>query len=372
MKVKPRMHKILVIEDEYSLLEEIVDFLTLEGYDPVAAHHGREGVQMALEHVPDLIICDVMMPILDGYGVLNELRSNDETCLIPFIFLTAKASQQNLRYGMNLGADDYITKPFSSSDLLDAVRTRLEKHAQVAHKYEQRLDELRQSLVSTIPHELRTPLTNILGMGEMLQYDTESLQPDHIRSMAGVIVRAGYRLHRLIENYILYSQLHILEKGHSRESLVYASGTSQPSNVIVDLAAHKAKGCGREADLVVDMGNDREIKIALQYLSKIAEELLDNAFKFSEPGTAVTVATQSTAASFVFSVTDQGRGMSPDQMEQVGAFVQFGREQYEQQGAGFGLAIAQRLAQLHGGDLRIESQLQQGTRVTVAIPFAQV
>ncbi|MEA5465696.1 response regulator [Leptothoe sp. PORK10 BA2] len=123
------MTKILVIEDEMEIRSNLLELLVLEGYDVVGADNGVTGLLGAMEHNPDLIICDVMMPELDGYDVLQALRQEPQTLTIPFIFLTALANKGDIRRGMVLGADDYLTKPFTRSDVLSAVETRLQKKA---------------------------------------------------------------------------------------------------------------------------------------------------------------------------------------------------------------------------------------------------
>lgn len=123
------MTKILVIEDEQAVRDNIVELLATEGYETIEAENGHVGITWAWEHKPDLIVCDVMMPELDGYGVLKLLREEPTTALMPFIFLSAKADKTHLRQGMELGADDYLTKPFSKKDLLGAIAARLKKQA---------------------------------------------------------------------------------------------------------------------------------------------------------------------------------------------------------------------------------------------------
>ncbi len=126
------MYKILIIEDEDTIRENIGDMLRTENFIVVEAEDGRVGIQMALEEHPDLILCDVMMPEVEGYEVLNEILHHSAANLIPFIFLSAKTTKEDLRVGMNLGADDYLTKPFTRKELLSAVNTRLAK--QELHK----------------------------------------------------------------------------------------------------------------------------------------------------------------------------------------------------------------------------------------------
>jgi CRP-like cAMP-binding protein/CheY-like chemotaxis protein len=121
------MHKILVIEDADFVRENLSEILSLNGYDVIEAANGKIGVEKALAHIPDLIICDVMMPELDGYGVLQILGNNQKTADIPFLYLTAKAEKDDFRRGMSLGADDYISKPFDAAQLLQTIERRLKK-----------------------------------------------------------------------------------------------------------------------------------------------------------------------------------------------------------------------------------------------------
>lgn len=123
------MKKILLIEDNANIRENTSEILELAGYTVLAAEDGKAGVEMALGHTPDLVICDIMMPVLDGYGVLHMLQRNKEMKDIPFIFLTAKTERSDFRKGMEMGADDYITKPFEPTELLHAVESRLKKAA---------------------------------------------------------------------------------------------------------------------------------------------------------------------------------------------------------------------------------------------------
>ncbi|GIV34534.1 MAG: transcriptional regulator [Chitinophagales bacterium] len=122
------MKKILLIEDNTDMRENTAEILELANYEVITAKNGKEGVEAAQRHLPDLIICDIMMPELDGYGVLHLLSKNSKTAGIPFIFLTAKAERSDMRRGMELGADDYLTKPFDDIELLNAVETRLRKN----------------------------------------------------------------------------------------------------------------------------------------------------------------------------------------------------------------------------------------------------
>jgi DNA-binding NarL/FixJ family response regulator len=146
------MKKILVIEDEPEMRRNLTTILRLEKFQPIAAENGRVGVELARKEKPDLILCDVMMPELDGYGVIAALRGDAATVTIPFIFLTAKGEKPDIRAGMNLGADDYLTKPVAKVDLLEAIRSRLERAEQQA------VPEFRPNFDSP------KPLEDVLGL----------------------------------------------------------------------------------------------------------------------------------------------------------------------------------------------------------------
>lgn len=128
------LRKILVIEDEPEMRRNLLTILKLEGFEPLGAENGRAGLTLAQRELPDLILCDVMMPALDGYGVLAALREDSTTATIPFIFLTAKGEKTDLRQGMNLGADDYLIKPVARADLLKAISSRLRRVEELAQR----------------------------------------------------------------------------------------------------------------------------------------------------------------------------------------------------------------------------------------------
>jgi anti-anti-sigma factor len=145
------MTTILAIEDDTKIRENIQEILELEGFDVLIAENGRIGVQLAQEHHPDLIICDVMMPEINGYDVLISLRQDPTTLKIPFIFLSANATKTDFRKGMSLGADDYLTKPFTPSELLEAISIRIEKQTMMMARYAQELERAMGSSRSVTP-----------------------------------------------------------------------------------------------------------------------------------------------------------------------------------------------------------------------------
>ncbi|MFN6568708.1 response regulator [Dendronalium sp. ChiSLP03b] len=361
------MNKILVIEDDINMRQNILDLLDNENFKVIGVENGRLGVRLAQEEIPDLIICDIMMPELDGYETLKALRQNPTTAIIPLIFLTAKSDKTDFRQAMELGADDYIIKPFTRAELLAAISCRLEKQVTLKQQTQKNLEDLRSSITFSFPHEMRTPLNGILGFSQILMEEAELLDSQAIREMAEYIYDSGERLFRLIQNFLLYAELEIIATDPQQIKILQSQETAFPPLALANLIAETAKKLGREADVQVDF-YPCNIIISEKKIYKITEELLDNALKFSPVGTPIQIINKSINNTFVLSFIDRGRGMSADQIAELGAYRQFERKLYEQQGSGLGLIIAKRLAELHGGKLKIQSKPQEKTIVTVILP----
>ncbi|MBL8155611.1 MAG: response regulator [Anaerolineae bacterium] len=363
----PMTTRILVIEDEVSLLEEVLEWLHFEGYDAMGAVNGHEGVSLALRQPPDLVVSDVMMPEMDGYRVLIEMRSHVETQLVPFIFMTARVSRGDVRYGMDLGADDYVTKPFSREELLSAIHSRLARRETVKDYVDSRMEGLRRNLIHTLPHELRTPLVAILGYGDLLSTDAESFSPSKVAEMGAMIYKSGKRLHELIENYLLYAQIETTAIDSAKLHALQETVTEHPDKIISKSAQMVAKEYIRTSDLSLNL-NTGLVGISDNNLAKITHELVDNAFKFSASGTPVAIDSGYHEGFYCLAVSDQGRGISSEHVANIGAYNQFERSIYEQQGLGQGLIISKRLAEIHRGEMHIDTALGVGTTVRILLP----
>jgi len=364
-----QMKRILVIDDEEWLRDMVQMALRQKGYDVVQAGSGGAGIEVARKELPDLILCDVNMDKMDGYHTLSSLRNESTTAAIPFILMTGLADNAGMRHGMELGADDYLPKPFSIEALYAAVEARLKKTQTVRQEAEKKLADLRDNLSLMLPHELRTPLNGILAYGEILTAEASTLQPNEIAEMGQVIYDSGKRLERLIENFLIYAQLELLGADAQKISALRKRQTKSPAALITERARNQAQLAKRPDDLKLDLF-DQPVPISEDYLAKIIEELAQNGFKFSQAGTSVNVVLSDAPHSVVLAVTDQGRGFSTDHITKVGAYMQFDRKMHEQQGLGLGLSIAKRITELHGGTLTIQSERGTSTTVAVKLPKA--
>jgi signal transduction histidine kinase len=363
------MESILVIDDEPAVRQLVARALGDAGYHVFGAENGLEGVARARQLLPDLVLCDVRMEKLDGYGTLSRLRSDEATKTIPFILMTGDADHAGMRQGMELGADDYLPKPFSIAELQAAIKARLSKHLALREEAEQRLASLRANISYALPHELRTPLNGILGFADLLVQDHGDLEREEVASIAQTIFDSAQRLHRTIENTLLYAQLELLGGDPAKLRSLRADKIEDAAVPVATAAETRARACDRLADLQLSLSRARAA-IGERHLRCIVTELVDNAFKFSSAGTAVRVAVGPSDDGLRLVVADAGRGMRPQHIADVGAYMQFERRVYEQQGAGLGLAIATRLTELHGGTLAIRSSMEPplGTEVTVLLP----
>ncbi len=367
------MKHILVIDDESHFRDSITEVLQSVGYACHGAQNGLEGVQAARTRPTDLIICDVTMPRLDGYSVLDVLQGDPRTSLIPFIFLTGKSAPEDLRRGMSLGADDYLFKPFTPAELLDAVAQRLKKNARLTSAATGRAEELKTYLNTTLPHELRTPLTGIMGYLDLLITDFEDLDSDSILTMLRGMSKSANRLYRLVENYLAYAQLSLTQQdqvliGRLRDQ----ASCSNPAAIIAQVARRSAAEHKRMRDLTLAPLAPATPRIYAQNLEKLVARLVDNAFKFSRPDTPVVVEAGVDGDAYRVSITDRGRGLTASQIASVGENRQFNRDKHEQQGAGLGLILAQLTCRIFGGTLAIASTPDVGTTVTVRLPVVPV
>jgi signal transduction histidine kinase len=365
------MSKILVIDDEDRLRQMIRMALRQRGYDVVEAASGEEGIEIARQvPPPDLIICDVNMSPLNGYQTLKALRSDPGMAATPVILMTGLADNAGMRQGMELGADDYLPKPFAIDALFATVDVRLKKAQTLRAEAEKKLTDLRDNISLMLPHELRTPLNGILAYGELLQNDAANMSPPEISEMGQVIAESGRRLHRLIENFLIYAQIEILQGDPQKMATLRTGHTAHPEQIVKTHVCQQAEMSGRLNDLVLVDVSDSPVGIAENYLIKIVSELIQNAFKFSAPGTPVTVSFKPDGRIMVLTIADKGRGFDTDHIRKIGAYMQFERKFHEQQGLGLGLTISKRLAEVHGGSLNIESRKSEGALVTVKIPLA--
>lgn len=361
------MARILVIDDDPMYREMVSEALSEEGHDVQLAENGLEGIDKARALVPDLVVSDVVMDGADGYTVLATLRNEPSTASVPFIMMTGWSSKGGQRQGMAMGADDYLPKPFNATELLDTVDAQLRKQQQVTTRVT-RLTTTSQTGTSVLlPAEISRPLQTIHGLAQVLSRPGAELSPDDLRSSGYSLAAAAWRIQHAVDNYVLYSQLLGLEQDEGQRSALTQTRLGSIKAFIEGRAINMARSRGRRGDLVLTLV-DGTLALAPEYLGRMVDELLDNAMKFSDPGSRIEIVTAMAPERFGLAVTDHGRGMSDEEVRRIDAFVQHGERDTDQPGLGLGLAIVRKIAQLHGGGLAIKSKPGEKTRVAVELP----
>ncbi len=372
---------ILVVEDESSLLEVIVDLLqvAMPSYEVrvLPAGDGETALRLMDQETPDLIISDVMMPRMDGHELLKRVRERIPWVHIPFVFLTAKGKRQDVLEGRRLGAELYITKPFSSVELIELVESQLQRTFELRALREKRLSSLKRDILQILNHDFRTPLTYVTAYYEMLADGLHNLEEaNHLHDYLKGIQNGSLRLTHLIQDLIQILELRTGEM---------AALVEREAEVIDDVG-----------DILVQAGRAREqdakarqlrldYKIAddlppvyghRQSLRNALDRLIDNAVKFTpgkRAGESVIRLRASAQEGWVsLSVSDEGIGFPEYVASQLfEPFYQHNRPTLEQQGSGSGLAIARGVVELHNGRIVVESDEGLGSTFEVTLPAYQ-
>jgi two-component system sensor histidine kinase/response regulator len=364
--------RILVIEDETILLKEVVRWLTLEGYETLGAADGQEGINLAFQHQPDLILCDIALPNRDGYDVMLEIRSNLQTQLTPFIYMTAMSSHDDIRKGMALGADDYVTKPFTRVELLQAVEAVLGKRLlqeqshqteleqwQIAFKHEHEQRIFKAKLVGMFSHEFRNPLASIMSSNGILRKYTDRMDENQREIHFNRIDNSVNRLLQMLEEMLVVAQI---EAG----SLNFKPEPLNIAGFIQEIIAEFHAICGEEHTITFKNRLASETMMAdPRLLRQIATNLISNAIKYSPMGSEISVSLERSYQILTLSVQDYGIGIPESDQERLFTAFQRASNVGSVAGTGLGLAIVRQAAELHGGTIQLESRVGVGTTVTV-------
>lgn len=367
------MTKILVIDDEASLREAITDLLSFEGYETYAAPDGAVGIQYAFEILPDLIVSDLNMPDIDGYQVLQTLRENPKTASIPFIFITAHADRSFVRHGMELGADDYITKPFTNTELLAAIKTRLQRQEAVISAAMKELTPIKRRLSRVVTHELKTPLASIKMAQDLISRQLGQIPTEQLGDLMETLRQGSNRLSHLVEQIVLMTQL---ESDLLSEAEIARSGTPMQVWTILNVAINRARQYAYKNQDGHILANQQDIHATVlchpQALTHALAELIANALIFSPAGASVELAEWEQDDTVWISILDHGPGIPPDRIaDALRDFEQIDRETSEQQGLGLGIPLARRIIEVHGGRFDLRSKVGHGTQIEIGLPLAE-
>lgn len=361
---------VLVVEDDLNLLEGVRTVLELDGYAVLTAENGQQALEVLRRTPlrPDLIVSDIMMPLMNGIELLSAIREEPDWVTIPFIFLTARSEKSDVLRGKQVGADDYLIKPFDTEDLLVAVESRLKRHAAMRRVQTSLVDEMKRRILIILNHEFRTPLTFVVAYADMLSNaESYNLSNDEILEFLKGVNSGAVRLRRLIESFI---QLVELETGTARRTFeTRRAPIENVASLLRDARTQVFTPDVRHTCTIQLEDNLPAFVGDVAYLKTALAQLLDNAIKFSPDDPNITLGASADADWLYLWVKDNGRGISPEEQEKIwDVFYQIDRDVNEDQGAGSGLAIVRGIAELHGGTTTVQSEPGMGSTFTIAIP----
>ena len=359
------MEKILVIEDNDLLREDVCEILELEGYEVFWAENGQVGVEKIMELTPDLIISDINMPVMNGIEVLKHIKANKRVSTTPFIFLTALTTMEELRLGMDLGADDYLTKPFDLNQLLMTVRTRLNKKNEIVAKEEKKYDQLKNSVGLPITSVIDDPLRNIERLAELITGQLGELSDKDIGEITRLIANDASKLRKEVNKVLYFYRIEALK--NNSESLAELSEqiTNNVKDIISVEALNEVEKSGRKNDLTLHI-EDADLQIPQEFLEHIFKELLSNACQFSTKGSGIKVTGRKLEKGYKFTIQDNGIGFNQEKgLDDIGPFTRLSQQQGKSDGLGLGLYNAKTLVELFGGQIELDSEPGYGTSIGI-------
>jgi len=355
-----------VVDDSVSVRQLTASVLRREGFIVLEAGDGREGLDTALREQPDVILCDIHMPVLDGWDLVREARSSESLGTTPVLMLTSDNDRVSVRRAMAAGADDYLTKPWTQAELLSAVTSLLEKANRYKADADRAQEQLRSAVLATIPHELRTPMVSILGSTELLLTRRDRYSPERVQGMLEDVHCSAKALARTISRMMDWAELSAAqshaEAGSSSHRLDIASAVQEvlasqafasEVQAVLKVPAETASGAfaGHAVQTRLEPGH---VQCWTPDFHKILTELLANALRFSKPGRPVGVTGKPLGhEAYQLEIANLGVAMPEKFMAQIGALSQADREVQEQQGMGLGLAIGQLAARRNGALLQV-------------------
>lgn len=339
------LKKIVVIEDDELIRENVVDFLSLSSFDVRGFSEGIPALESINKEIPDLILCDISLPGLSGHDILGKLKENDATAEIPFVFLSAHAEKSDVRNSMDMGADDYLIKPFTMKQLFASVNSRLEKAEKSKSRLFKELNNKLENFPKILSHELNTPLNGILGLTALLLENLDSLDKEEIKQYLEAIMTSADRLTTTKQKLLVFFNLLNVTKPKVNEFVFLNQMQENLVKHLHTTAKSKNRADDIQYNLLTDpIINSLKVHIPYSYLFTIFEEQIDNAIKFSNPKSTITVNFKLEKEDLFIEIINEGQlkiKFNPNEM-----FMEVNNSLNGSQGFGLGIFIIKKLCSL--------------------------
>lgn len=355
--------KIVVIDDEVNVRETITEILTFHGYEVFAAAGGKLGFQLVSQVKPDLVLCDITMPEMDGYEVLARIRGEERLKSLPFLFISAKNDADSVRLGMNLGSDDYLSKPFKAADLISAIEAKLKRFNEFRDSLNTEINQLQDHFSKFGFQELNVPVNGILGVIDFMQEYDHMLQSSERQEFLARIRQSVYSFRRSYSNLTLYLKIISGEQ-------IYDSKRTCLTTEVVASAKEKLKVIHPSSVLPPFDLELARLPMHCHALELILFELLDNVIRHAENEKSPEVMGRWTQEDsvYVIRVSDFGAGLSADKIKKIQATMRLDRELVNDQGWGLGLFLTRFLTEQANGTFLFTSSEGLGCQVEISIP----
>ncbi|MCX7833545.1 MAG: hybrid sensor histidine kinase/response regulator [Ignavibacteria bacterium] len=360
---------VLIVDDLPQNIEVLGNILSNRGVKIAIALNGQQAINIATKKKPDLILLDVAMPEMDGFEVCKILKENPETREIPIIFLTAKTETDDIVKGFEIGAVDYITKPFKTAELLARVRTHLELKRsrdlitqQIAQL--EKLIEDKDKFISVISHDLRGPFTGFLGLTKFLSENIDSFTQEEIVEISKELHNSLLRQYQLLENLLEWSKIQIGKVKVKKEKI----DVSEIVKNKIELFQTAAKS--KNIELITKIPQNTYAFADPIMIGSVIHNLISNAIKYTNEGGNVTIDILYKENYLEITVSDSGIGISDENIKKLFhpeySFSTPGTKM--EKGTGLGLVIAKEMIELNDGKITVESKENVGTTFHLFLP----
>jgi signal transduction histidine kinase len=363
---------VLIVDDITKNLQVVGTILRQAGYSVIPATSGAEALEAAREKLPDLILLDLMMPEMDGLEVCRRLKADPAAREVPVIFLTASNEMEHLVSGFEVGAVDYVTKPFNPPELLARVRTHLElKHARdTILRYGQelrRLNEEKNEFMGIAAHDLRNPLSAIKGFSEMIIEDAQALKHHELEDNGRKVLDTAARMAEMVRNLLDANRI---ERGEMELNLALADLGPVLASVV---EGQQPRAAAKRQTIHLEAPTEPvTAMVDINVMVQVLENLVSNAVKYSPPGKDIRARLTKEPGAVRVEVQDEGPGLSAEDQQKL--FGKFARLSAKPTGGehstGLGLSIVKKMVEAMNGKVWCESQLGRGATFVVQVPAA--